>query len=105
MSRSAIGAADAEGGRGDGPHRRLERHGSLGATTLTTHPGVATRMQETRRRVLDALADGPVTGPELAERLDVSRAAVWKHVEALREAGFEVEGTDDGYVLDRKSVV
>jgi BirA family biotin operon repressor/biotin-[acetyl-CoA-carboxylase] ligase len=56
-------------------------------------------MQETRRRVLDALADGPVTGPELAERLDVSRAAVWKHVEALREAGFEVEGTDDGYVL------
>jgi BirA family biotin operon repressor/biotin-[acetyl-CoA-carboxylase] ligase len=56
-------------------------------------------MQETRRRVLDALADGPVTGPAVAERLDVSRAAVWKHVEALREAGFEVEGTDDGYVL------
>ncbi|WP_254822587.1 biotin--[acetyl-CoA-carboxylase] ligase [Haloglomus halophilum] len=56
-------------------------------------------MQETRRRVLDALSDGPVTGPELAEQLDVSRAAVWKHVEALREADFEVEGTDEGYVL------
>ncbi|WP_276257489.1 biotin--[acetyl-CoA-carboxylase] ligase [Haloglomus litoreum] len=56
-------------------------------------------MQETRRRVLDALAEGPVTGPELAERLGVSRAAVWKHVEALREADFEVEGTDEGYVL------
>jgi BirA family biotin operon repressor/biotin-[acetyl-CoA-carboxylase] ligase len=56
-------------------------------------------MQETRRQVLDALAAGPVSGPALAERLDVSRAAVWKHVEALREAGFDVESTDDGYVL------
>ena len=54
-------------------------------------------MQETRRRVLDALADGPITGPELAERLDVSRAAVWKHVEALREAGFEIKSDDGGY--------
>jgi len=57
-------------------------------------------MTDTRRRVLDALADGPVTGPELAGALDVSRAAVWKHVEALREEGFEISSTDDGYVLD-----
>ncbi|PSP68471.1 biotin--[acetyl-CoA-carboxylase] ligase [Halobacteriales archaeon QH_6_68_27] len=56
-------------------------------------------MQETRAAVLDALADGPVTGPDLAERLGVSRAAVWKHVEALREAGFDVESGDDGYRL------
>jgi len=54
-------------------------------------------MNETRRELLTALADGPVPGPELAERLDVSRAAVWKQVEALREAGFEVESGDDGY--------
>jgi BirA family biotin operon repressor/biotin-[acetyl-CoA-carboxylase] ligase len=56
-------------------------------------------MQETRERVLDALADGPVTGPDLAERLGVSRAAVWKHVEALREAGFAITGGDEGYTL------
>lgn len=56
-------------------------------------------MNETRRRVLEALDDGPVSGPALAESLDVSRAAVWKHVEALRDAGFVVESTDDGYVL------
>jgi BirA family biotin operon repressor/biotin-[acetyl-CoA-carboxylase] ligase len=56
-------------------------------------------MQETRRAVLAALADGPVSGPALAEELSVSRAAVWKHVEALREAGFEVESTGDGYAL------
>ena len=56
-------------------------------------------MQETRRRVLDALADGPVSGPAVAETLGVSRAAVWKHVEALREVGFEVESREGGYVL------
>jgi len=56
-------------------------------------------MQETREAVLDALADGPVSGPDLAERLDVSRAAVWKHVEALRAAGFTIESGDDGYAL------
>ncbi|WP_435064124.1 biotin--[acetyl-CoA-carboxylase] ligase [Halobaculum sp. EA56] len=49
--------------------------------------------------MLDALADGPVAGPELAADLDVSRAAVWNHVEALREAGVAVESTDDGYAV------
>jgi BirA family biotin operon repressor/biotin-[acetyl-CoA-carboxylase] ligase len=56
-------------------------------------------MNETRRAVLDALADGPVAGPALADALGISRTAVWKHVEALREAGFAVESTGDGYVL------
>jgi BirA family biotin operon repressor/biotin-[acetyl-CoA-carboxylase] ligase len=56
-------------------------------------------MNETRRRVLDALSDGPMSGPELAERLDVSRAAVWKHVEELRDEAFEIASTDDGYEL------
>ncbi|GGN15085.1 biotin--[acetyl-CoA-carboxylase] ligase [Halarchaeum nitratireducens] len=57
-------------------------------------------MNDTRRAILDALAAGPVAGPALADRLGVSRAAVWKHVESLREAGFAIESTDEGYVLD-----
>jgi len=56
-------------------------------------------MQETRAAVLEALADGPVSGPTVAERLGVSRAAVWKHVQALREAGFAIDSGDDGYEL------
>jgi len=56
-------------------------------------------MQETRARVLDAVAAEPVTGPALAEELGVSRAAVWNHVEALREEGFEIADTGDGYEL------
>ncbi|MFA9517822.1 biotin--[acetyl-CoA-carboxylase] ligase [Halopenitus sp. H-Gu1] len=54
---------------------------------------------DTRRAVLDALSAGPVAGPELAERVDVSRAAVWKQIEALRENGFRIEATEDGYVV------
>ncbi len=56
-------------------------------------------MQQTRHAVLTAVADGPVTGPTLAEQLDVSRAAIWKHIEALRDDGFEIASDDDGYEL------
>lgn len=56
-------------------------------------------MNETRRALLDALAAGPVTGPALAERLGISRAAVWKQVEALRDEGFDIESTSGGYVV------
>jgi len=56
-------------------------------------------MNDTRRAVLRALSDGPASGPDLAERTGVSRAAVWKHVEALREAGFDVESDGGGYRL------
>ncbi|WP_332899505.1 biotin--[acetyl-CoA-carboxylase] ligase [Haladaptatus sp. CMSO5] len=56
-------------------------------------------MNDTRARVLAALADGSRSGPALADELGISRAAVWKHVEALREAGFEIESDGEGYVL------
>ncbi|QCW02801.1 biotin--[acetyl-CoA-carboxylase] ligase [Natrinema pallidum] len=56
-------------------------------------------MNETRRAIIAALADGPVSGPELAESLEVSRAAVWKHIEGLREADFEIESGPTGYEL------
>ena len=56
-------------------------------------------MHETRRAILEAIADGPVSGPALAEALEISRAAVWKHVDELREAGFEIESGPGGYEL------
>ena len=54
-------------------------------------------MNETRRALLAALEAGAVAGPALADQLGISRAAVWKQVDALREDGFEIESTDDGY--------
>lgn len=57
-------------------------------------------MNETRRSVLEALSAGPVSGPALSAELGISRAAIWKHVEGLREAGFEIESAPEGYVLE-----
>lgn len=56
-------------------------------------------MSEGAARVLDALREAkgaPCSGGALAERLAVSRAQVWKHVEALRRRGYEIEGTPGG---------
>jgi BirA family biotin operon repressor/biotin-[acetyl-CoA-carboxylase] ligase len=56
-------------------------------------------MNQIRQRILASLTDGSVSGPTLADELSISRAAVWKHVEALREEGFVVESGDEGYQL------
>ncbi|MEF8857578.1 MAG: biotin--[acetyl-CoA-carboxylase] ligase [Halolamina sp.] len=56
-------------------------------------------MGDTRGALLDALEDGPVAGPALAEELGVSRAAVWQQVEALREEGLAIESTDEGHAV------
>lgn len=53
------------------------------------------------RELLRALASGrPVSGADLARRMGVTRAAVWKHVEALRERGLPIDArTGQGYRL------
>ncbi len=57
----------------------------------------------TKDKVLEKLvaAGGkPVSGEALASECDVSRAAIWKAVSALRDKGFFIEGTPNGgYVL------
>lgn len=48
-------------------------------------------MSETRQRLLALLADGEFhSGEALGEALGVSRAGVWKHIEALGELGLDV---------------
>lgn len=50
-------------------------------------------------RILRA-ADGPVSGTALCARLGISRTAVWKHITALREHGFEISSAPRrGYTL------
>jgi BirA family biotin operon repressor/biotin-[acetyl-CoA-carboxylase] ligase len=56
-------------------------------------------MNDTQRAVLDAISGDPASGPEIAEGLGVTRAAVWKAVEGLREAGFEIDSGENGYAL------
>ncbi|MFN2425311.1 MAG: biotin--[acetyl-CoA-carboxylase] ligase [Candidatus Binatia bacterium] len=47
-----------------------------------------------RRGILAALesAGDFVSGSDLASRLGISRAAVWKHISALKHGGYEIEG-------------
>lgn len=52
-----------------------------------------------RLRAASASGSGPVSGNELAEELGMSRVAVWKHLEALREAGYDIVAERDGYLL------
>ncbi len=56
----------------------------------------------TKRAVLDLLrqADTPLSGQKMAQRLKLSRTAVWKAVEALRREGYEILSLPHrGYLL------
>src|SRR5208282_1984152 len=56
----------------------------------------------TDAKILSALRDSPegVSGADLAEQMDVSRAAVWARIEELRRLGYEIEaGPHFGYRL------
>lgn len=53
----------------------------------------------TKHAILERLLAGPVPGPDLAAELGVTRAAVWKHVEELREEGVDIEGGSGGYAV------
>lgn len=57
----------------------------------------------TRARIvteLEAAGGRYLSGQEIARRLGVSRAAVWKHVEVLKRDGFEIESEHArGYLL------
>ena len=44
--------------------------------------------------------DGYISGQELCERFGVSRTAVWKVINQLKEEGYEIEAVrNKGYIL------
>ena len=42
-------------------------------------------------RLLRNQTDGYLSGEEISRRLDVSRTAIWKHMQALKEEGYKIE--------------
>ncbi len=44
-------------------------------------------------------APEPISGEEIGRRLQVSRVAVWKHIDQLKKSGVEIESTARGYRL------
>jgi len=60
----------------------------------------ATSETPRREQLLALLSDGAVhSGERLAEQLHITRAAVWKAVQSLRELGIELESQHHGYRL------
>ncbi len=56
----------------------------------------------TKEEILNCLSnrDGYVSGEELSENLGVSRTAIWKNINSLRDSGYEIESvTNRGYKL------
>lgn len=43
------------------------------------------------RSLLSLISERPVSGVVLAEQLGISRSAIWKRIQQLRDAGFEIE--------------
>lgn len=62
-----------------------------------------------RQKILRELIrnrDKFISGSDLAEHLGISRVAVWKHIEALKEEGYEITGVSGkGYQLNDKGVI
>ncbi len=57
---------------------------------------------DTKYDILKTLreSEGSVSGQELSERIGISRTAVWKHIRALEEEGYEIEAVNRlGYRL------
>lgn len=56
-----------------------------------------------RSKILDLLkkhTDTFISGEQIAEQLQVSRTAIWKHIKTLRQQGYEIESTSrNGYRL------
>lgn len=50
-----------------------------------------------RDRVLSALSDGPATAAALAARIGAPVASIRRTVSSLRDAGFGITTTDQGY--------
>lgn len=51
-------------------------------------------------------SDGYLSGQELCERFGVSRTAVWKVINQLKEEGYEIEAVrNKGYILKSVSDV
>ena len=58
-----------------------------------------------RAKILELLRSkmpDPVSGEEISAQLGVSRTAVWKHIQALKNNGYEIESIPKkGYILHK----
>ncbi|RWZ60289.1 biotin--[acetyl-CoA-carboxylase] ligase [Halobacillus fulvus] len=59
-------------------------------------------MESTRKQLIELLQkqDGYISGQELSKSLDISRTAIWKHMNELKKDGYEIEAVQrKGYKI------
>ncbi len=61
------------------------------------------KVDEIDNLILDQISTSYISGQNLAEELNVSRTAVWKRIKKLKELGYEIESSKNGYKLKRKT--
>lgn len=63
----------------------------------------------TKQKIFSLLLEqnnSPISGEVLAEKCNVSRTAIWKSINALREEGYLIDGTtNNGYILKKENDV
>ncbi|EKD35470.1 MAG: hypothetical protein ACD_75C01899G0001, partial [uncultured bacterium] len=57
--------------------------------------------EKMKNKIMTMLRESPqpLSGEEIGRQLQVSRVAVWKHVDQLKKSGIEIESTAKGYRL------
>lgn len=59
-------------------------------------------MNEEKLLTLLTQADAPLSGEQISRQLGVSRTAIWKYIESLRQQGYEIDSAPRrGYLLSR----
>lgn len=57
-------------------------------------------------KILESNSNRYISGEEMADALNVSRASIWKSVKALEDSGYEIEGmTKKGYKLINSDIL
>lgn len=57
-------------------------------------------MKEQIIQILHDASPHTISGPEISSRIGISRVAVWKHIKQLKEQGYAIESSPNGYRLD-----
>ncbi len=61
------------------------------------------KVDEIDNLILKQISNNYISGQNLATELNVSRAAVWKRIQKLKELGYEIESSKNGYKLKKKT--
>jgi BirA family biotin operon repressor/biotin-[acetyl-CoA-carboxylase] ligase len=61
------------------------------------------KIDEVDEKILQNISSNFISGQNLAVELNISRTAVWKRIQKLKELGYQIESSKNGYKLKKKT--